>query len=557
MRKVIIILWALILLAVLSNRAMAQYGYFNSSSHNAIIWGYYGISGSLSVDFQSSNKDDSLNYAPYGTSLKIGKTGLNKGTIINTPANHLSIPSPRMGMLAFDTTLKQFYGYNGTNWLRLDSAGSSGSAFDTTYIYAALSDTAAAIRADFPSGGSTDTTSLSNRINAKQNFTDTTTWDATRWWVQSQGYLTSFSETDPIFTASDAFGVTSTLISNWTAAYNDKINSAAVTGTGSKTLTLTQQDGGTVTAGFTDLGADTAIWATQSDIAGFVPYTGANANVNLGVHTMQSTRVATDTIEPNTSAGLHIHNASHQDIMIAGAGGGQTLTIAAPTNMNAAFNVTNSASAIAANFQGSNTSYRLAATTTSTGAGLQSYNDGLNSVRSMHVQASGGNIRIGSGTISGYGMQINRKTWINPDSVATGSTGTDDVVMLSNGEIKRIAVGSLLSGAVDSSVYVTVTRLRDSLQVMRDSVAALRASIPVKVGGTATFSGTGSQTTFSIPHGLGQTPTTFYILPKSAATATAGRMYVTADATNINFIYQTAAPALGTDNVILVWEATK
>jgi hypothetical protein len=41
--------------------------------------------------------------------------------------------------------------------------------------------------------------------------------------------------------------------SNWDAAYNDKINSAAVTGTTTKTLTLTQQDGGTIVATWTDL----------------------------------------------------------------------------------------------------------------------------------------------------------------------------------------------------------------------------------------------------------------------------------------------------------------
>lgn len=41
--------------------------------------------------------------------------------------------------------------------------------------------------------------------------------------------------------------------SNWDSAYNDKINSAAVTGTTTKTLTLTQQDGGTITTTWTDL----------------------------------------------------------------------------------------------------------------------------------------------------------------------------------------------------------------------------------------------------------------------------------------------------------------
>ena len=39
---------------------------------------------------------------------------------------------------------------------------------------------------------------------------------------------------------------------NWDAAYNDKINSLAVTGTTTKTLTATQQDGGTLTASWTD-----------------------------------------------------------------------------------------------------------------------------------------------------------------------------------------------------------------------------------------------------------------------------------------------------------------
>ena len=43
---------------------------------------------------------------------------------------------------------------------------------------------------------------------------------------------------------------------NWDAAYNDKINSAAVTGTSTKTLTLNQQDGGTITASWSDDNTD-------------------------------------------------------------------------------------------------------------------------------------------------------------------------------------------------------------------------------------------------------------------------------------------------------------
>ena len=46
---------------------------------------------------------------------------------------------------------------------------------------------------------------------------------------------------------------------NWTSAYNDKINSATVTGTSTRTLTLNQQDGGTVTASWTDSDATNLI----------------------------------------------------------------------------------------------------------------------------------------------------------------------------------------------------------------------------------------------------------------------------------------------------------
>jgi len=46
-------------------------------------------------------------------------------------------------------------------------------------------------------------------------------WDTAYGWGDhsTAGYLTSFTETDPVFTASDAAGITSTDISNWNTAY--------------------------------------------------------------------------------------------------------------------------------------------------------------------------------------------------------------------------------------------------------------------------------------------------------------------------------------------------
>jgi hypothetical protein len=62
---------------------------------------------------------------------------------------------------------------------------------------------------------------------------------------------------------------------NWDSAYNDKINSAAVTGTTTKTLTLTQQDGGTVTASWSDLDSGTI---TGSGTTNYIPkFTSSSA----------------------------------------------------------------------------------------------------------------------------------------------------------------------------------------------------------------------------------------------------------------------------------------
>jgi len=65
-----------------------------------------------------------------------------------------------------------------------------------------------------------------------------------------------------------------------------------------------------------------------------VPYNGATNNLNMGNYGVTAKRANLDTLEPNSSAGLHLHNTSHQDIFIAGAGGGQNLTIYAPTSFS-------------------------------------------------------------------------------------------------------------------------------------------------------------------------------------------------------------------------------
>lgn len=60
-------------------------------------------------------------------------------------------------------------------------------------------------------------------------------------------------ESDPIFLASPAYGITAPDINNWNSAYDNTIVSASFSGTDTKTLTLVQQDGGIITASFSDI----------------------------------------------------------------------------------------------------------------------------------------------------------------------------------------------------------------------------------------------------------------------------------------------------------------
>jgi len=71
-------------------------------------------------------------------------------------------------------------------------------------------------------------------------------------------------------------------------------------------------------------------------------------------------------------------------------------------------------------------------------------------------------------------------------------------------------------------------------------------------GGTATFSGDGSTTQFSIEHGLVSTPSKVQVTAMSEDAS--GDFYVTADATYIYVNYKTAPPS-GTDNIKLSWSA--
>ena len=66
-----------------------------------------------------------------------------------------------------------------------------------------------------------------------------------------------YNSTTGVLSTTNGFGIPTTASqSTWNTAYNRSLTSAAVTGTTTKTLTLNQQDGGTITASWTDDNTD-------------------------------------------------------------------------------------------------------------------------------------------------------------------------------------------------------------------------------------------------------------------------------------------------------------
>jgi hypothetical protein len=77
-------------------------------------------------------------------------------------------------------------------------------------------------------------------------------------WTENAGVRLYHNAGQKLTTTSTGITITGEIVTtagnstNWTTAYNNSITSAAVTGTTTKTLTLNQQDGGTVTASWSD-----------------------------------------------------------------------------------------------------------------------------------------------------------------------------------------------------------------------------------------------------------------------------------------------------------------
>lgn len=150
--------------------------------------------------------------------------------------------------------------------------------------------------------------------------------------------------------------------------------------------------------------------------------------------------------------------------------------------------------------------------------------------------ASLSSIVIANNVINGNTATLRYKSILN---LGAAITATSRITIIGN---VGLYVASVLSGIVaPTPIYQRANHINNGTANVRSDNS-----------GQVTLSGTGSATAFTIAHGLASTPSSVRVTPGSAAAATP--FYVTSDATNITVTF-TTAPASGTNNVVLNWNA--
>jgi hypothetical protein len=352
----------------------------------------------------------------------------------------------------------------------------------------------------------------------------------------------------------------------FTQAYNDKINSAAVIGTTTKTLTLTQQDGGTITASWSDLNTDAVLSVfgrTGNVVAANGDYTTAQvtesgnlyyteARVNANANVAANTAARHNAVTLGTANGLSL---STQVLSLGLASAGVTGALSGTdwstfNGKQNALTLTTTGTSGAATLIGATLNipqYQTALTNPVTGTGntnyLSKFTSNGSTIGNSQVFDNGTNVGIGTN---------------NPNAQMSGTVGLSIVngsnaaLGLSNGTNNWLnyLVGTTYRIWNNTSTEVMVFHLNGNIGI---GSSASDNGARLQVSGTATFSSTvtatsiirsggtssqylmadGSVSTLSNPvTGTGTTN----VLPKFTGTSTIGNSAITDDGATVNII---------------------
>lgn len=375
---------------------------------------------------------------------------------------------------------------------------------------------------------------------------------------------------DPTIVNGDAFdmdnmveGTTSKIMTatertNFTAGYNDKINSLAFSGTTTKTLTLTQQDAGTVSNTFTDLVDDADADLTNEGSLTVAAGTGTTSIINS--NTSGQTGVTL------TAAGINTIGEVGNVITITGTEVdgviGNEYQDLGFTVGTGEITISDGSNVTVGSFGIVNTNYGFVVGSNSVGASYFLSADGT-----WSIPAGGGNV-----SNTGTPLDNQLAVWTNATTIE-GTSGltydgsnfqlTGDIgatgSRITKGWFTDLEVTNSIAGSITGSAP-TLTTARDIYGNSFDGSAALTQVIASTYGGTGNgftkFTGaTTAEKTYTLPDA-----TTTILTTNAAVSETQGgtgqTTYTTGDilyASGSNTLSKLAA---GTDTYVLTMGAS-
>jgi hypothetical protein len=242
----------------------------------------------------------------------------------------------------------------------------------------------------------------------------------------------------------------------WDAAYNDSIVSASVSGTTTKTLTLTQQDAGTITASWSDLAASGTVTSVGLSSATSGVSIGSSPITTSGTITLD---IATATTSQNgllSSTDWSTFNAKQNAITLTTTG-----TSGASTLVGATLNIPNYGSALTGYvpYTGATANvdlgtFNLTADVITGATGSFASSGGSNTFDINHSSGSGIALNITKGG-NGEGLYINKTSGSGNAATIIGTLNATTLVK-SGGTSSQFLKAN---GTVDSSAYITLTGL--------------------------------------------------------------------------------------------------
>ena len=257
----------------------------NKTNWNAAYgWGDHGVAGYLTAEADtldsvtsrgnSTNNDIAVqDLTVNGDLVVVGNTSQNNVATLNVSANEIIINDGTSGAPALNGTLK------------IDR----GSSVDTSIRWNETTD-----RWEFTNDGST-------YYNIAIGTNDLT---------NNAGFLTSYNETDPVFTASDAAGIGSVDITNWNAAYGWGNHASA----GYLTAEADTLDA------VVGRGATTSLAATFGDLTcSNLTVTGTTTQINTTQLTVSDNLVVLNndvSVTPTENAGVEVERGLQSNVKL-------------------------------------------------------------------------------------------------------------------------------------------------------------------------------------------------------------------------------------------------